>query len=130
MAEKLTRMTHKIAIQLHLVAESCTICSSRSRRPVRNFWVHTHTFHENVIRHHNRLVVSNAERPEGELFTCTGQQNGMRGRVVSLFVVGALIRNQTQNVNILKTGNNPILSIISATCKYSLETASCLCHLP
>jgi hypothetical protein len=24
-----------IAIQLHLVAESCTICSSRSRRPVR-----------------------------------------------------------------------------------------------
>jgi hypothetical protein len=35
MASKLTRLTHKIAIQLHLVAESCTICSSRSRRPVR-----------------------------------------------------------------------------------------------
>jgi hypothetical protein len=35
MAEKLTRLTHKIAIQLHLVAESCTICSSRSRRLVR-----------------------------------------------------------------------------------------------
>jgi hypothetical protein len=35
MAEKITRLTHKIAIQLHLVAESCTICSSRSRRPVR-----------------------------------------------------------------------------------------------
>jgi hypothetical protein len=33
-AAKLTRVTHKIAIQLHLVAESCTICSSRSRRPV------------------------------------------------------------------------------------------------
>jgi hypothetical protein len=32
---KLTRLTDKIAIQLHLVAESCTICSSRSRRPVR-----------------------------------------------------------------------------------------------
>jgi len=32
---KLTRMTHKIAIQLHLVAESYTICSSRSRQPVR-----------------------------------------------------------------------------------------------
>jgi len=30
MAEKLTRLTHKIAIQLHLVAEN-----SRSRRPVR-----------------------------------------------------------------------------------------------
>jgi hypothetical protein len=30
MAAKLVRLTHKIAIQLHLVAESCTICSSRS----------------------------------------------------------------------------------------------------
>jgi hypothetical protein len=35
MAAKLIRLTHKIAIQLHLVAESSTICSSRSRRPVR-----------------------------------------------------------------------------------------------
>jgi hypothetical protein len=35
MAAKLTKLTHKIAIQLHLVAESCTIRSSRSRRPVR-----------------------------------------------------------------------------------------------
>jgi hypothetical protein len=32
---KLTRLTHKIAIKLHLVAESCTICNSRTRRPVR-----------------------------------------------------------------------------------------------
>jgi hypothetical protein len=32
---KLTRLTHKIGIQLHPVAESCTICSSRSRWPVR-----------------------------------------------------------------------------------------------
>jgi len=35
MAAKLTRLTHKIAIYLHVVAESCTICSSRSWRPVR-----------------------------------------------------------------------------------------------
>jgi len=35
MAAKLTMLTHKIAIQLHLVAEGCTTCSSRSRRPVR-----------------------------------------------------------------------------------------------
>jgi hypothetical protein len=35
MAAKLNRLTHKIAIQLHLLAESCTICSSRSRQPVR-----------------------------------------------------------------------------------------------
>jgi hypothetical protein len=34
MAAKLTRLAHKIAIQLHLVAESCTICCSRPRRPV------------------------------------------------------------------------------------------------
>jgi hypothetical protein len=35
MAAKLTILTHKIAIQLHVVAESCTICCSRSRRPVQ-----------------------------------------------------------------------------------------------
>jgi hypothetical protein len=34
-AAKLTRLTLKIAIQLHLVAESCTICIYCSRRPVR-----------------------------------------------------------------------------------------------
>jgi len=35
MAAKLTRMTYKIAIELHLVAESYTICSSPSRLPVK-----------------------------------------------------------------------------------------------
>jgi len=36
MVAKLIRLTHKIAIQLYLGAESCTIiCSSRSRLPVR-----------------------------------------------------------------------------------------------
>jgi hypothetical protein len=35
MTAKLTRLSHKIVIQLHLAAESCTICSSRSRRTVR-----------------------------------------------------------------------------------------------
>jgi hypothetical protein len=35
MAVKLTRLTHKIAIQLHLVAESCTTWSSRSSRLIR-----------------------------------------------------------------------------------------------
>jgi hypothetical protein len=33
MVGKLTKLTHKIVIQLHLVAESCTICSSHSRWP-------------------------------------------------------------------------------------------------
>jgi hypothetical protein len=35
MAAKRTRLTHRLAMQLHLVAESCIICSSSSRRPVR-----------------------------------------------------------------------------------------------
>jgi hypothetical protein len=35
MATKLTRLIHRIAVQLHLVAESFTIYGSRSRRPVR-----------------------------------------------------------------------------------------------
>jgi len=35
MAAKLTISTHKIEIQLRLVPKNCTICSSRSRRPVR-----------------------------------------------------------------------------------------------
>jgi hypothetical protein len=32
---KLTRLTHKIAVQLHLVEHSSTICSSHSRQPVQ-----------------------------------------------------------------------------------------------
>jgi hypothetical protein len=35
MAIKLIRLTHKIAIQLHVVAESSTIYSSRSIWPVQ-----------------------------------------------------------------------------------------------
>jgi len=35
MTAKLTSLTHKIVIQLHLVAESCTICSSCSRQTVQ-----------------------------------------------------------------------------------------------
>jgi len=34
MVAKLIRLTHKITIQLHPVAESCTICSSCSLWPV------------------------------------------------------------------------------------------------
>jgi len=38
MSTKLTVLTHKIAIQLNLVADSCIICTSRSRWPVRKLW--------------------------------------------------------------------------------------------
>jgi hypothetical protein len=43
MVAKLTRPTHKIATQLHLVAESCTICCSCSRRSVRKL-LDTHSY--------------------------------------------------------------------------------------
>jgi len=49
MATKLTRLTHKIAIQLHLVADSRTVCSCRSRWPVRKLLdtpsYHSHSTH-------------------------------------------------------------------------------------
>jgi len=35
MAAKLTRLTHKIALQLHPAVESCTMCSSCGRPSVR-----------------------------------------------------------------------------------------------
>jgi len=40
MATNPTILTHKIPIQLHPLAESYTICSSRSRWPVRKLWTH------------------------------------------------------------------------------------------
>jgi hypothetical protein len=49
-AAKLTKLTHKIAIQLHLVAESYTICSSRCRRPVRKLLdTPSYIFDRNVV---------------------------------------------------------------------------------
>jgi len=45
MAAELTILTQKIVIQLHLVAQSCTICISRSRRPVRKLLdIHPHIY--------------------------------------------------------------------------------------
>jgi hypothetical protein len=43
MAAKLTRLTHKIDIQLYLVAESCTICSPAGLSG--NFWIHLRMYH-------------------------------------------------------------------------------------
>jgi hypothetical protein len=55
MVTKHTRLIHKIAIKLHLVAKSCTNSSSISRRPVRKLldipsyqaWelIHLHAYH-------------------------------------------------------------------------------------
>jgi len=49
MAAKLTRLKHKIAIQLHLVAESCTISSSHSRWSVQKLWIHPRTIISCII---------------------------------------------------------------------------------
>jgi len=43
MAAKLNKLTHKIAIQLQIVAESCTICSSPPGGQSGNFWIHPRT---------------------------------------------------------------------------------------
>jgi len=39
MVVKVARLTDKISMQLHLVAESCTICSSRTGEPVQKLLV-------------------------------------------------------------------------------------------
>jgi hypothetical protein len=52
MAAKLTTLTHKIVIQLYLVAESCTICSSHSRWPVRKLLdspLYCYSNHKDII---------------------------------------------------------------------------------
>jgi len=55
MAAKLTRLTHKIAIiQLHLVAESCTICSSRSRHSVRKL-LDTRSYYCSLLKSDSEL---------------------------------------------------------------------------
>jgi hypothetical protein len=57
MVTKPTRLTHKIAIQLHLLAESCTICSSHFRWPVRKRLVTLSYIHATSgIRSHNPSV--------------------------------------------------------------------------
>jgi len=55
MAAKFTRLTHKIAIQLHLVAESCNICSSHSRWTVRKLLYTTSYIYTNTHTHSHHL---------------------------------------------------------------------------
>jgi len=44
MAAKLTRLIHRIAIQLRLVAESCTVCILAPGGQTGNFWIHPRIF--------------------------------------------------------------------------------------
>jgi len=43
MAAKLTRLIHKIAIQLHVAADSCTFVVLAPGGQSGNFWIHPRT---------------------------------------------------------------------------------------
>jgi hypothetical protein len=62
MAAKLIRLTHRIAIQLYLVAESCTNCSSRSKATSPDTFGYTLVFCANFanlcLRNHSHPVAS------------------------------------------------------------------------
>jgi hypothetical protein len=65
---KLTRLTHKIAIQLHLVAQSCTIYSSRSRRPVQKLLdIPSYTeFHDLIHQARQDVIYPKDDRKHSE----------------------------------------------------------------
>jgi hypothetical protein len=65
MAARLIRLTHRIAIRLHLGAEGCTICSSLSRRPVRKL-LHTPVYAEDAFGLH-RSKVKQAGKVKGKV---------------------------------------------------------------
>jgi len=58
MAVKLTRLTHKIAIRLYLMAESCTICSSPSRPPGRKLLDIPSYFAASIFKGYRTISVS------------------------------------------------------------------------
>jgi hypothetical protein len=68
-AAKLTRLTHKIAIKLHLVAQSCIICSSCSRRPVRKPLEYS-LKHLNLERLRGWEILHKQRAEADENFTC------------------------------------------------------------
>jgi len=46
MAAKLTRRTYKIATQLHIVADSCTIADLAAGGQSGKFWIHPRMYSE------------------------------------------------------------------------------------
>jgi hypothetical protein len=67
MAAKLTRLTHNIAIQLHLLAESCAICSSRSRRPVRKLLETPSYEHKRLVEWTKHFTIPNWRKTQNSL---------------------------------------------------------------
>jgi hypothetical protein len=66
MTAKLTRLTHKIAIQLHLVAESCTILATGGQSG--NFWILPRITNYIQQRFSENVIVSNVVRKVGVLY--------------------------------------------------------------
>jgi len=70
MAAKLARLTQKTAIQMHLVAESCTTCSRRPVRKLLDISPPSYFVQEN--RHWSRLVskpeLSTHKPPDDSIF--------------------------------------------------------------
>jgi hypothetical protein len=66
MVTKLTRLTHKIAIQLHLVAESCTFTVLAPSGQSGNFWIHHKRYClQNHIRQHE--ICHSPRRPGSKM---------------------------------------------------------------
>jgi len=103
MAAKLTTLSYKIVIQLHLVTEYCTICNSRPWRPVRKpldtpslcvyvrMYVYTHT--------HTHIYMSSASAYHRTLTTL------MDSNAASVFSVTNTITNGSypQHHNLIRT---------------------------
>jgi hypothetical protein len=100
MAAKLTTLTHKIVIQLQLVAESCTICSSRSRRPVRKLLdIISYAAHVPICQWISLALFLYSA------FTCVQYQSSDRLPWLNLFEV-FLNTPRRKHGTVQKTGNN------------------------
>jgi hypothetical protein len=81
-AAKLARLTHKVAIKLHLVAESCTICSSRSKRLVRklldtpSYMLTFKVCHESYVSIIKRIL--NPVKGKGKVVPCLTKHHAMK----------------------------------------------------
>jgi hypothetical protein len=97
MAAKLTRLTHKIATQLHLVAEICTICRSRSRWPVRKL-LNTPSYTCRILifvkglKSSFRLISLNKVALK---MNCKEPKQKRRDRTYSTYVISSFVRMDT-----------------------------------
>jgi hypothetical protein len=106
MAAELTRLTLSIAIHLHVVAESYTICSSRSRRPVRKLLDTPSFFRASyAINHRYECIISKAS-PKLKVFLISKDPvlNFPQGRTL-----------ECEGVRISRCEDEPLVCISKAT---------------